>query len=562
MVLEGERAPVLSYNGEVYRHAVLRAELEAAGSRFRGGSDTEVVLRAYQAWGRDSIDRLDGMFALAIWDPNRKELLLARDRAGQKPLYYALRPDGSLVFASELRALLPALEAPRVSRQAIAKYLCFDGFPAPETALEGVRQLPPATRLTWGPAREPQLERYWERRYSPVLEIDPHEAERRLWEAFVTSVERRLMSDVPLGVFLSGGLDSSAIVAAMATRTDPRRIRTFAIGFSEKSYDESDAAARVARHFGTQHRVQVLDEAQLLKTLDEVLDHLDEPLADASLIPTYALARFARQEVTVALGGDGGDELLAGYDTVLAERAASLYMHAPRVLQSLVARGVARLPASSHKQSLEFRARRFLRGLGPDRLQRNLRWFGSFLPEEAGSLVRGAGSADALTRELDALRPPAGEQGALELWAGIYLPTCVLTKVDRASMAVGLEVRAPFLDHELSEFLTSLPYRYKLRGLTRKWLLKRALRGRLPPEILKRPKQGFSVPCGEWLRGPLRAEAEARFEAAALERQGLLDGHAVQRLWRGHVSGQADRRKELWALFVLLRWLDRFEVAV
>lgn len=562
MVLEGHGAPLLTYNGEVYRHRELRAELEAKGTSFRGGSDTEVVLRSYQAWGAEAIARLDGMFALAIFDAERGELLLARDRFGQKPLYYALRPDGSLVFASELRALLPALPDARVSRSAVAAYLTFDGFPAPQTVIEGVRQLPPATRLSWRPGGEPRLVRYWERRYRPSLKISAADAERLLWEGLVRAVERRLMSDVPLGVFLSGGLDSSAVLAAMASRVDPRQIRTFAIGFEEASYDESQAAAQVARHFGTKHRVQILNEARLLETLETVSEHSDEPLADASLIPTSALCRFAREEVTVALGGDGGDELLAGYDTVLAERAASAYLRTPARIQALVARGVARLPASSHKQSLEFRARRFLRGLSSDRLQRNLRWFGSFLPEEAAALVHGSGTAGDLTRPLDELRAPSGEEGALEFWAGIYLPTCVLTKVDRASMAVGLEARAPFLDHELSEFLTALPYEFKLRGFARKWLLKRALRGRIPDQILRRPKQGFGVPCGEWLRGPLREEAEARFEKSAIDAGGLLDGSLVAKLWRAHASGQADRRKELWSLFVLLRWLDRWKVPV
>ncbi|MGE0709879.1 MAG: asparagine synthase (glutamine-hydrolyzing) [Planctomycetota bacterium] len=559
-----EGRALISYNGEVFNHRALRAELEAAGQDFQSESDTEVVLRGWLEWGAAVVPRLNGMFAIALWDERTQTLLLARDRFGQKPLYYARLPDGGLAFASELRALAPLLR-PALDRAAIAKYLCFDGFPAACSVYAGVEKLRPGHTLRWSAgegAPAPHLVRYWSRPYGPdpgaAAPPRPAAAAGRLWELLVASVERRLMSDVPLGVFLSGGVDSSAVLAAMVERCDPRQVQTFAIGFREAGYDESEPAARVAAAFGVRHRTRMLDGEALLELLPRLLDHLDEPLADASVIPTYALSRFAREEVTVALGGDGGDELFAGYDTVVAERLARAFLRAPAPLRAGVARLVGALPPSNDKRSLQLRARRFVRGLDdPDPLARNQRWFGSFLPEEAAALVKGAPSPARLYEDLRDLAAPPGEQGPLELWAGIYLPDCVLTKVDRASMAVSLEVRAPFLDPELAEFVAGLPYRYKLRGLRRKWILKRALRGRLPAWVMRRSKQGFGAPCGEWLRGPLRAEAERLFDPARLAREDLLEPAPVARLWGEHLSGRHDHRKELWALYVLLRWLER-----
>jgi asparagine synthase (glutamine-hydrolysing) len=555
MILEGHA--LLSYNGEVYNHPHLRRELEALGEEFSGSSDTEVVLRGWRVWGQDVVERLRGMFAFGVWDESEGELLLVRDRFGQKPLFYAQLPGGGLAFASELRALEGLLGRPELDRVAIAKYLCFDGFPVANTVFAAIRKVPPGCLLRWRPGEAPQVRRYWRRRYEPVSRVSVEEAERRVWDLLVAAVERRLMSDVPLGVFLSGGIDSSAVLAAMTMRTDPQQVQTFALGFREPGYDESGAAAAVAKHFGVKHRTLTLDDQSLLELLPQVLDHLDEPLADVSIVPTYALSRFARQSVTVALGGDGGDELFAGYDTVLAERAARAWLRAPRRVRAGFARGVELLPVSSDKRSLEFRARRFVAGLDPHPLVRNQRWFGSFSPEEARAIVRGVGDGRDLYEDLWALDAPHGEQAALELWTAIYLPACVLTKVDRASMAVSLEVRAPFLDRDLSEFVVSLPYSYKLRRLTRKWILKRALRGRLPAWVLRRSKQGFGAPCGEWLRGPLQAEAARLFDPQRLARAGLIEPLPVRRMWEEHLSRRRDHRKPLWALFVLLRWLER-----
>lgn len=547
----------VTYNGEVYNHAELRRELSAQGYAFSTRSDTEVVVQGWRAWGEELPERLNGMFAFGVWDDPQRTLFLARDRYGQKPLYYASTPDGGLVFASELRALLVCDAIPRkLDRKALAKYLAFDAFPGESSPLQGVKKLLPGHSLTWRDGKI-TLRRY-DRRVYGGCRLRPREAGQRLWELLGDAVERRLMSDVPLGVFLSGGLDSSAILAAMAERTDPARIQTFAIGFDDPTYDESPAARIVANHFGVEHHEKILTPHSLEPVVEEVLDHLDEPLADVSIVPTYVLAKFARERVTVALGGDGGDELLAGYDTFVAERFARPYLWVPRPLRAGVARAVDLLPPSDRDMSLQFKARRFVRGIVPDLYTRQQRWFGSFLPEEAAEAILGGPSAEEVYEDLARLDRPQGEQAGLELWTSYYLPDDVLTKVDRATMAVSLEARAPLLDPELGAFIHSLPFRYKLRGLTRKWILKRVLRGKLPSSILRKKKQGFRAPAGAWLRGPLRADLERLLDPNRLQREGVLSPGPVARLVHEHLSGAQDHRKQLWALYVLERWRERY----
>jgi asparagine synthase (glutamine-hydrolysing) len=552
---EGDAA--ITYNGEVYNHLDLRRELEGLGHSFRSRSDTEVVLEGWRAWGEDLPRRLNGMFAFGVWDTRARTLLLARDRYGQKPLYYTRTPDGGLIFASELRALLAHPDVPRrLDRLAVAKYLAFDYLPGAATAIAGVYKLRPGEALLWEDGRV-RTWRYFRSSYGGAR-ITPREASHQLWQLLGDAVERHLMSDVPLGVFLSGGVDSSAVLAAMASRTDPARIHTFAIGFEEASFDESGPARAVAEHFGVNHHVQTLDEGRLLELLPEILDHMDEPLADVSIVPTYALSKFARQHVTVALGGDGGDELFAGYDTFLAERVAAPYLALPGFVHAAARRVVDALPPSTRKMSLQFRARRFVRGMDPDLYRRNQRWFGSFQPEEAALLVRGAGTADEVYEDLMGQRP--SEQEILDLWTSNYLPEDVLAKVDRASMAVSLEVRAPLLDRELAAFVQSLPYSFKLRGLTRKWIFKRALRGRLPSAILRRKKQGFGAPNHLWLRGPLREELTRLVDPERLADDGVLDPDLARSFVREHLSGEHDHRKQVWALYVLERWRQRLDL--
>ncbi|MEZ6188117.1 MAG: asparagine synthase (glutamine-hydrolyzing) [Planctomycetota bacterium] len=545
------------YNGEVYNHLDLRRELSAEGYRFGTQSDTEVVVQGWRAWGEALPEKLNGMFAIAVWDDPQRTLFLARDRYGQKPLYYAQTPDGGLVFASELRALLVCDAIPRqLDRKALAKYLAFDCFPGESSPLIGVKKLLPGHSLTWKNGRI-TIRRYWKRTYGGCT-LRPREAAERLWELFADAVERRLMADVPLGVFLSGGVDSSAVLAAMAERTDPAQIQTFAIGFDDPTYDESPAARLVANHFGVTHHEKILTPQSLEPVVEEVLDHLDEPLADVSIVPTYVLSKFARERVTVALGGDGGDELLAGYDTFVAERVARPYLWVPKAVRAGVAQLVELLPPSDRDMSLQFKARRFVRGLDPDLYTRQQRWFGSFLPDEAAGTILGGPRPDEVYEDLARLDRPAGEQAGLELWTSYYLPDDVLTKVDRATMAVSLEARAPLLDPVFGEFVHSLPFRYKLHGFQRKWIFKRALRGKLPSSILRRKKQGFRAPSGAWLRGPLREDLQRLLDPQRLHREGVLHPSRVARLLHEHLSGAQDHRKQLWALYVLERWREHY----
>ena len=547
----------ITYNGEVYNMRPLRRELEQLGHRFRSRSDTEVVLQGWRAWGTALPERLNGMWAFGVWDDARSTLFLSRDRYGEKPLYYAHLPGGGLVFASELRAVLLHPQVSReLDRRSLAKYLAFDAFPGEATPFVGVKKLRPGHSLVWRDG-EVEVRRYWRRRYG-VHRPSTREAAEQVWSHLRRSVELRLQSDVPLGVFLSGGIDSSAILAAMASVVEPERIHTFSIGFHEKDYDESAAARMVAAHFGVEHHEEILSAERLLDLLPEVLDHMDEPLADHSIIPTWALCKFARQHVTVALGGDGGDELFAGYDTFLAERLARPYLMVPAPVRNALAGLVGLLPPSTADMSLQFRASRFVRGLDPDPFVRQQRWFGSFLPEEAAGLVRGAGSAANVYEDLAWPERPEGEQAALELWTCYYLPDDILTKVDRASMGVSLEARAPFLDPELAAYVHGLPYEMKMRGLTRKWILKRALRRRLPSKVLRKRKQGFRPPNAMWLRGPLRPEVERLLDPQRLARSDLLDPRGVARLVAEHMSGTHDHRKQVWALYLLERWRERW----
>ena len=556
MVAQGADVAI-TYNGEVYNMLPLRRELEEQGYRFRSRSDTEVVLQGWRAWGEALPERLNGMWAFGVWDEAQGSLFLSRDRYGEKPLFYAPLPEGGLAFASELRALAQHPEVDReLDRRSLAKYLAFDAFPGETTPYRGVKKLRPGHSLLWRDGQV-RVTRYWRRRYG-TSHLPAAEAARQLWELLRTSVERRLMSDVPLGLFLSAGVDSAAVLAAMSSVMDPRRIRAFSVGFEEPDYDESVGARAVAEQFGVQHQVEVLSSGRLLELLPEVMDHMDEPLADHSIVPTYALCKFARQHVTVALGGDGGDELFAGYDTFVADRLARPFMRAPAPLRRAVSGLVGLLPPSSADMSLQFRASRFVRGLDPDPFVRHQRWFGSFQPEEAAALIPGAGSAEEVYEDLAWPERPEGEQAALELMTCYYLPDDVLTKVDRTSMAVSLEARAPLLDPELAAFAHGLPYDLKLRGLTRKWILKRALRGRLPGSVLRRRKRGFRPPNAAWLRGPLRGEVERLLDPRRLEREGLLAPHLVERVVHEHLSGQRDHRKQVWALFVLERWRERW----
>jgi asparagine synthase (glutamine-hydrolysing) len=550
----------LVFNGEVYNYRELRGELQARGHRFATDADSETIVHLYEDFGIGCLERLNGMFAFALWDEARRELVLARDRFGKKPLYYA-EVGGSLLFGSEIKALLRHPRCPdRLDQESLARYLALEYVPAPRSIFDGVRKLPGGHVLRWRDGRA-TVERYWE---LPVGEQPSEASDDELVEAFRLrlreAVRRRLVSDVPIGAFLSGGIDSSSIVAMMVEALPAGAVKTFSIGFAEPSFDESAHARRVAEHFGTDHHEDVFTSRVMLDVLPEVAGFLDEPLADASILPTYLLSRFTREHVTVALGGDGGDELLAGYPTFSADRIARAYV-VPRLLHERVVVPLADLlPVSTANFSFDFKLKRFLRGARLDGASRHAAWLGSFTPSEQRELLtfRPGDALDEYRRAYDEAPTDDRVEKLIRLYASTYLQDDILAKVDRASMACSLEVRAPFLDMELVDFLATVPSRLKLRRLDTKHLLKRALAGTLPPGIAGRKKKGFGIPVAEWLKADLRSTLLDELSPSRLREQGLFQPAEAQRLIDEHLKGRRDNRKQLWTLLLFQLWHRRW----
>ena len=553
----------LVFNGEIYNFRELRRELEGRGHRFSTDADTEVIVHLYEDVGPACVERLNGMFAFALWDSDRHELFLARDRFGKKPLYYA-DLGRELIFGSEIKALVQHPRCPRaLDFESLSRYLALEYVPTPRSILQGVRKLPGGHVLRWHDGRS-SIQAYWDLTFEPA---DRAMADEEYIERFRghlrEAVRRRLVSDVPLGAFLSGGIDSSSVVAMMRDALPAGTVKTFTIGFGEQSFDESGHARRVAAYFGTEHHEDVFTPRVMLDLLPTVTGFLDEPFADASVLPTYLLSRFTREHVTVALGGDGSDELLAGYPTFPADRIAGAY-RVPRGLHERIVVPLAdRLPVSTDNFSLEFKLKRFVRGatLGP--ASRHPVWLGSFSPAEQTALLTRP-PIDALSdwREAYSSAPTSSAlERLIYAYAKTYLQDDILVKVDRASMACSLEVRAPFLDVDLVEFLGRVPPRLKLRRLDTKYLLKRAMKGVLPEGIADRPKKGFGIPIGEWFKHELRDPLQDELSEARLREQGIFAPTEVRRLVSEHMSGRRDHRKALWTLFVFQlwhrRWLER-----
>ena len=557
-------------NGEIYNHLELRGQLAAAGHSFSTQSDTEVLVHGYEQWGEGMLERLNGMFAFALLDRPRGLLLLARDRMGIKPLHYAI--DGRrLVFASELKALLcdPALHR-GIDAASLDQYLALEYVPSPRCIVRGINKLLPAHSLTWSVADGAhRVRRYWapdlaagEREVHP-RSLDEHCEELRA--VLRESVRKEMISDVPIGVFLSGGIDSSAVTAMMSRLGGD--VKSFSVGFAERSFDEAPFAREVARHLGTEHRELTLEPAMLLDLIPRLPTLLDEPLGDASIIPTYLLSAFTRRHVKVALGGDGGDELFAGYPTMRAHRLAGYYRRAPRLLRErLVAPVVRRLPVSRENLSFDFRAKRFVSGAHHAVAERHQRWMGSFASEERTALLSEAmrgqlavnGTHDPAAAILgDAgLRDPLNQVLLMDM--RLYLENDILVKLDRASMMASLEGRVPLLNNDFVEYATRLPLDLKLRGLRSKFLFKRALRGILPDSILRRPKKGFGIPVAHWFRGPLKEQLLSVLSPERIARKGFFEPAAVAGLIDDHLKGRRDNRKQLWTLFVFDLWHDGY----
>ena len=552
----------LTFNGEIYNFLELRAELEARGHRFRSHTDSEVILYAYREYGVECISRLRGMFAFAIWDEPRRRLLVARDRLGKKPLFYTNDADG-LAFASEPKAFLadPSFSS-TPNPAALSAYLTYQYVPAPMSAFEGVHKLPPAHYLLVEDGRV-TVRRYWKLSYGTKRNITEAEAVDELRSRLREAVRIRLVSDVPLGAFLSGGIDSGAIVALMS-ELGAVPVRTFSIGFHEKEYDELEYARLVAKRYETQHEEFVV-RPNALEILPRLVWHYNEPFADSSAIPTFLLSELTRRYVTVALNGDAGDENFAGYERYRANVLASRFDGMPSVLRrplDLVARMV---PASGTSKSVMSRGKRFLEALGEGRERRYVRWMSHFQPLLKSELcqaefqeVAGGDASDILLRSYAESDAPDFVDATLDVDVNNYLPDDLLVKVDIATMAHGLEGRSPLLDHPLMEFAASLPSGLKMNGAIKKYILKEAVKPLLPKEIIERPKMGFGVPLDHWFRHELKDLAYDVLLSDSLRQRGYFHEHVVRRLLDEHTRGVRSWHYQLWNLLMFESWHRMF----
>lgn len=574
----GDARYVITYNGEVFNYLELRAELEAQGVRFRGDSDTEVMLEGFCRWGViETVSRLIGMFALALWDRQTRTLWLVRDRLGVKPLYYA-HADGRLLFGSELKALRACPDwRPQIDIDALAAYMRHGYVPAPRTIYREARKLGAGEILEWRADAAPRTHVYWSAREKAIAgraawgaAPDPQEAVERLDTLLRDAVKRRMIADVPLGAFLSGGIDSSTVVAMMQAQS-ARPVKTFSIGFDEEGYDEARHAKAVAAHLSTDHSELYVTSAHALDVVPRLAEMYDEPFADSSQIPTFLVAEATRRHVTVALSGDGGDENFAGYNRYqLGEsiwrrlgavpgplrRMAAAALEAPGAavfdaVNSLLPRGrrVSRPAEKAAKLAEVLRLRDF------DAVYRRLvsQW-----PDPAALVLQGREPHGPLWDDTLAADMPETVARMQLLDTITYLPDDILTKVDRATMAVALEGRVPLLDHRVVEFAWTLPPELKIRGGESKWILRRVLEKYVPRALFERPKMGFGVPIDAWLRGPLRDWAEDLLDPKQIAADGLLDPAPIAAAWSAHLSGARDLHYPLWVVLMLRAWQRRW----
>ncbi len=555
----GELAVV--FNGEIYNFRELRRELEEGGAKFATNSDTEVILEAYRAWGRDCLDRLDGMFAFVLWDERNKRLFGARDRFGKKPFFYTVQ-NGRFHFASELSCFRRVRNLSfTLDPQALARYLAYQYVPCPQTMFREFRQLPPSTGFTLEDGKL-DIFTYWEMPQASSLVLSESEACEELGRLMRRAVQRRMVADVPLGVFLSGGIDSSIVTGLMA-ECSSRSIKSFSIGFHESSYDESGYARHVSHAFGTTHHERVFLETECSDILPRVVSAMDVPMADASAAPTWLLSQITREHVTVALGGDGADELWAGYEHYIGFAIAQRYNRLPAFLRERIIEPICRrLPASQGYVNLRLATATFHAAAKLPPWLRIQSMLTACHPAMQRLLLS---EPDLASLEPETLFAPTKQ--AFDHWADVsdmdrtfntylrgFLLDDILVKVDRCSMLNSLEVRAPFLDRELAEFVVRLPVRFKLRGLRRKYLLKKAFADLLPRKILHRNKRGFQIPVSQWLRGRLRPLMEDLLSTDVLRRQNVFNPAEVRRLINAHLSGESDLRTPLWTLMVFQLW--------
>ncbi|MFN7920566.1 MAG: asparagine synthase (glutamine-hydrolyzing) [Bryobacteraceae bacterium] len=550
---------VIVFNGEIYNFRELRRELEEAGHAFQSSGDTEVVLHAWIEWGNACFERLHGMFALALWDEPEQKLVLARDRLGIKPLYF-YRRGNDLHFGSELKAIF---EHPAVKREvdpvALGHFLSLNYIPQPRTLAAGVEKLEPGTWLEWSRGKVTSG-RYWKLEFRPDDRITLDDAKQELDSLLDRSVREHLVSDVPLGVWLSGGLDSSTITH-YATRHFGGKLKTFSVSFRGRSFDESPYFREVARAFGTDHHeLDLAPDLDLASAVERMAWHSDEPSADAGALPVWFLSEMTRRQVTVALSGEGADELFGGYVTYLADRYAARARKMPEWFRRAALSVARALPVSDDKISFEYKAKRFLEGSLLDPVEAHLYWNGVCSREQRAALLGSKETPDPadLFRQL----PDVGEVNRfIYLDHLLYLPEDILVKCDRMSMAHSLEVRPPFLDHRIAEFAARLPERLKVNGSSLKFVLRELMRDRLPRSVLTRKKEGFDIPAHDWFRTKLKPMLLDVVSERSVRESGLLQWPAVKSLMEDHFARRINAGYHLWGLLNLFLWIRKWNAA-
>ena len=553
------------YNGEIYNYQEIRRELDARGHKFYTNSDTEAIIHLYDDEGPDCLRHLRGMFAFAIWDERDRSLFIARDRVGKKPVLYSHQPNGDLIFGSEFQALLkhPAISR-EIDHEAIDEYMSFLCVPAPKTAFKQIRKLEPGHWLRWKNG-EIETRRYWLPDFSKKINISEEEAIEETTRIVRESTRLRMISEVPLGAFLSGGVDSSTVVALMAQESS-QPVKTFSIGFEEQDYSELKYARRVAEHVGAEYN-EFIVRPNAIEVLPTLVEHYGEPYADSSAIPTYYVSRETRKHVTVALNGDGGDESFAGYERYAAMLMAERYRRIPSVLRkAFVEMPVSLLPTSELKRSRLRDAKRFFNAARLSRTDRYLRWMSTFDPAVKRDLYTSDFSAMIATSDggaiLDDWFKRANGSGVLDAAMltdqMTYLPNDLLVKVDIASMANSLEARSPFLDHKVIEFAASLPENLKMRRLETKSLLKKVAARLVPREVIYRRKMGFGVPIGKWFRDEMKDFVRDVLLSPTSLSRGIVKPAMIEKYVKEHTEGQRDHSFQLWTLLMLELWFQRF----
>ena len=561
-----DRTKWIVFNGEIYNYRELRADLEKRGHSFYTNSDTEAIIHLYDEYGADCLQYLRGMFAIAIWDKSDRSLFLARDRVGKKPILYSHQPNGDLIFGSEFQAIL---KHPSVTREvdygAIDSYLSYLCVPAPETAFKQIRKLEPGHWLKWKDGNV-ETRRYWLPNFSKKIKISEDEAIQETTRILRESTKLRMISEVPLGAFLSGGVDSSIVVALMAQES-AAPVKTFSIGFEEQDFSELKYARRVAEHVGAEYS-EFIVRPDALEVLPTLVEHYGEPYADSSAVPTYYVAKETRQHVTVALNGDGGDESFAGYERYMAMEVAELYRRIPRILRRTLIEGPIRmLPTSEIKKTRVRDVQRFLISANESRKERYARWMSAIKPtaklallysDEMNARVGEHNAAAVLDEWFDR----AGDLGLLDatLLADqmTYLPNDLLVKVDIATMANSLEARSPFLDHKVIEFAASLPESLKMNRFRPKYLLKKVAARLVPPEVVYRRKMGFGVPIAHWFRGEMKDFVRDVLLSPASLSRGVFRPKTIEMYIDQHIRGEVDHATPIWTLLMLELWYRRF----